>query len=211
MEQKINYSNSINWEAVIKKEARGINDDDDLGEVQSIGPNYIITMKGLVYKKTYYIPKRLAEGFDGHNLWVKISKEEANRLFVRETPPTVEEYHKYRTGAISIDTSLAAGIQTPEVPLDIESRVPVIERKMTVRASENEPPVLDWDNIVHKNVRTDDNQSVGNVAAITSGSIVVTSIGARDEYYIPKSYVEKYDGAEVFLNIPRIAVSGFKI
>jgi hypothetical protein len=68
---------NINWDAVIKKEARGIN-DDDLGEVQSIGPNYVITMKGVAHKKKFYIPKYLVEGFDGHNLWFRISKHDLN-------------------------------------------------------------------------------------------------------------------------------------
>jgi hypothetical protein len=38
MEQKINYFNGINWDAVIKSEARGI--DDDLRDVQTIDPNF---------------------------------------------------------------------------------------------------------------------------------------------------------------------------
>lgn len=212
MEQEINYSKSINWEAVIKKEARGIN-DDDLGEVQSISPNYIITMKGLAHKKTYYIPKYLVEGFDGHNLWIRISKEEAKKTFMREIPPTIEEYSKYRTRAISLGTNPgpATGKETHRIPSDIESRVPIIERKITLGSTDRESAVLDWDNIVHKNVRTEDNEPIGTVVAVPGSSLVVTSIGGRDEYYIPKSFVEKYDGAEVFLKIPRVAVDGFKI
>ncbi len=212
MEQKINYSKSINWEAIIKKEARGIN-DDDLGEVQSIGPNYIVTMKGLARKRTFYIPKYLVDGFDGHNLLIRISIEEAKKTFMREIPPTIEEYSKYRTGAISLGTSPgpATGEETHIIPSDIESRVPVIERKITVGSTDKEPTVLNWDNIVHRNVRTEDNEPIGTVVAVTGGSLVVTSIGGRDEYYIPKSFVEKYDGAEVFLKFPRISVDGFKI
>jgi hypothetical protein len=99
-------------------------------------------------------------------------------------------------GAIST-TNLGAAIETLNVPTDVESRVPVIERKRNPETVNDEPAVLDWDNIVHKNVRTKDNEPIGNVAAVTSGSVVVTSIGARDEYYIP-TYVEKYDGAELF-------------
>ena len=37
----------IEWDEIIKKEARGIN-DADLGEVQEVTTNSVITKKGLV-------------------------------------------------------------------------------------------------------------------------------------------------------------------
>ena len=72
-------------------------------------------------------------------------------------------------------------------------------------------PVLDWDKVVHKNVRSDDGQAVGNIVAVDSGFIIVTSQGGMGRYRIPKSFVEKYDGAEVFLKVPIIALDGFKV
>src|ERR687896_2612688 len=63
---------SINWTEVIKKEARGKN-DEDLGEVQEIGDTYILVQKGLINKERFYIPKYLAEGYDGNALWFKVS------------------------------------------------------------------------------------------------------------------------------------------
>jgi hypothetical protein len=104
----------------LKKEARGIN-NDDLDEVQSIGPNCIITMKGVARKKTFYIPKYLVEGYDGHNLF-KISKQELNNKF-----PTSEDYNKYKTGAISLNSTTSP----INVTSNIESHAPVKERKRT--------------------------------------------------------------------------------
>jgi hypothetical protein len=77
--------------------------------------------------------------------------------------------------------------------------------------SETESPVLDWDKIVHKNVRTNDNQAVGSIVAVGSDSIVITSQGARHEYSVPKSSVESYNGAEVFLNFPAGHLERFKV
>jgi hypothetical protein len=37
---------------------------------------------------------------------------------------------------------------------------------------ENDSPILDWDIIVHKNVRSRDGQDVGNVDALYEDSIV---------------------------------------
>jgi hypothetical protein len=44
------------WSDILKKEATGI-DDCDLGEVQQIGTNFIVTEKGIINKKRYCIPK----------------------------------------------------------------------------------------------------------------------------------------------------------
>ena len=58
---------TINWDEVIKKEARGKN-EEDLGEVQEIGDTYVLVQKGLISKEKFYIPKYLAEGYDGKML-----------------------------------------------------------------------------------------------------------------------------------------------
>ena len=65
----------------------------------------------------------------------------------------------------------------------------------------SEPAVLDWDRIVHKNVRSSDGQDAGNVDAIDGDSIVLITEGARKEYKISKSQVDGYNGAEVSLKL----------
>jgi hypothetical protein len=49
-------SSSIDWNDVTKKEARGSN-DEDLGEVQEVGPNYVLVQKGMINKEKFYIPR----------------------------------------------------------------------------------------------------------------------------------------------------------
>ncbi len=68
----------INWDDVIKKEARGL-DDEDLGEVHEVGSDYVLTQKGIMHKDKFYLPKNLVTRFDGHKLWFKITKDEVNR------------------------------------------------------------------------------------------------------------------------------------
>lgn len=65
----------------------------------------------------------------------------------------------------------------------------------------SEPAVLDWDRIVHKNVRSSDGQDSGNVDAVDADSVVIITGGARKEYRIPKSQVDGFNGAEVFLKL----------
>ncbi len=64
-------SHNINWEEVIKKEARGIN-DYDLGEADTV-----VTKKGVLDKDKFYLPKNLVEAYDGNKLIFRVTKEDA--------------------------------------------------------------------------------------------------------------------------------------
>jgi uncharacterized protein (TIGR02271 family) len=107
---------SIAWNDVIKKEARGAVDDSDFGEVQEVGQHYVLTQKGMVNKEKFYIPKYLAQGYDGNTLWFNASNNELEG-WMRDSPPDYNEYTRYRT---------------PEAPAEIETRIPVIEERMQV-------------------------------------------------------------------------------
>ena len=63
------------------------------------------------------------------------------------------------------------------------------------------PAVLDWDAVVHKNVRSKDGEPVGNIGGVTDSSIVIMR-GPGREFIVPKVHVEAYNGAEVVLDLP---------
>lgn len=65
----------------------------------------------------------------------------------------------------------------------------------------SEPSVLDWDRIVHKNVRSSDGQDAENVDAVDADPVVIITDGARKEYKIQKSQVDGFNRAEVFLKL----------
>jgi len=69
-------SNITNWDDIIKKEARGIN-DYDLGEVHEVEPEIVVTKRGVVDKDKFYLPKSLVVRYDGDKLWFSITKEDA--------------------------------------------------------------------------------------------------------------------------------------
>lgn len=64
----------------------------------------------------------------------------------------------------------------------------------------SEPAVLNWDRIIHKNVRSKEFEDVGNVFAIAGDEITIMGSKSR-EYNVPKSCVEGFSGSEVFLNL----------
>ena len=69
-------SETIDWDKVIKKEARGL-DDYDLGEVQELNDEFVITKKGVVDKDNFYLPRSKALRFEEGKLWFEVSKDEA--------------------------------------------------------------------------------------------------------------------------------------
>jgi uncharacterized protein (TIGR02271 family) len=72
------------------------------------------------------------------------------------------------------------------------------------RSSDTSPgdAVVNWDSIIHKNVRTLDNQGVGKVIAVPNDedTIVISSQSGSEQYKIPRSSVSGFNGAEVLLN-----------
>ena len=62
--------------------------------------------------------------------------------------------------------------------------------------------VVNWDRIIHKNVRTLDNQGMGKVIAVPNDedTIIISSQSGGEQYKIPRSCVSGFNGAEVLLN-----------
>jgi hypothetical protein len=69
-------SGITNWDEVMQKEARGI-DDYDLGEVHDLDTDTVVTKRGIVDKDKFYLPKNRAVRFDGHKVWFNVTNDEA--------------------------------------------------------------------------------------------------------------------------------------
>ena len=130
-------SNNIDWNDVIKKEARG-NNDEDFGEVQDIQGNYVLVQKGIIDKEKFYIPKDQAESYDGDVLRFRISKEDLDQ-YQHEPPSTWDSDSAQETTTYERDTTEEERIPLSEERLDVskisqenQARVtkkPVTERK----------------------------------------------------------------------------------
>jgi len=134
-------SSNIEWNDVIKKEARGLN-DADFGEVQEITSGFVITQKGLIDVKTFSIPKERAESYDGSVLRFNVSEEEAFNKYRGEegddeeediAETLSEEQENSITEEVEIPSSLQptqnreTEVSTNTVPL-IEERIDVSKR-----------------------------------------------------------------------------------
>jgi transcriptional regulator of NAD metabolism len=66
------------WNDLLRKKANAI-DDCDLGEVQEVQAEFIVTENGIINKKGYYIPKNLIASFDGRTIYFRIMKVESKQ------------------------------------------------------------------------------------------------------------------------------------
>ena len=80
-------SYTVWWNHLLKKAARGAN-DEDLGNVQDVDQNHILTQRGMLNnEEKFYIPRYLVERYDDNVLWFRISKEEAKSSFMINSLP----------------------------------------------------------------------------------------------------------------------------
>ncbi len=80
-------SSNIDWNDVLKKEARGLN-DEDFGEVQDVSNGYVFVQKGIVNKEKFFIPQEKVESYDGDVLRFGISYDEALSTYQGESFPS---------------------------------------------------------------------------------------------------------------------------
>jgi hypothetical protein len=217
--------NSIDWKDILKKEARGYDKGDDLGEVQELGHNFVVTLKGRISKHKFYLPKHLVKGYDGETLWFNITQQDAEDNFKKDNPPKEGEYSRYESASVtqqpsdSNSSSISPGDnigRSSTGNINLNERLPLIERGSQVSGSnknfnKSKTAVEDWDSIIHKGARTEEGLAIGSVTAVNADSIIITSEGAREEYSIPKGEVDSYNGSEVILNISNDRLSQFKV
>ncbi|HKR74898.1 MAG TPA: hypothetical protein VJR94_12400 [Candidatus Nitrosocosmicus sp.] len=208
--------NRIKWDDIIKKEARGYEKGDDLGEVQEIGQEFVVTERGRLSKSRFYLPKALVAGFDGDVLWFNITEDEAEDNFKKDNPPKMGEYSRYKSASVTEQPDVQSQEETDSLR-DLQEYLPLIEKRQTDRvgtdASYTKPTagIVDWDTILKKGVRTVDEISIGVVTAVNENGVIVTTEGAKEEFNFPKDEVKSFNGQEVILNVNDARLDQFKV
>jgi uncharacterized protein (TIGR02271 family) len=118
----------INWNDVIKKEARGKN-DEDLGKVQEVGDAYVLVQKGLISKEKFYIPQSEVEGYDGDVLRFKISEDDIRSKYLGDMPPSV-------SSSVDDNTNNNEEENIAKQEESESTRVPLVEEKLNVSKRE---------------------------------------------------------------------------
>ncbi len=136
---------NINWADVIKKEARGKTDKDDLGKVQKVWDNHILTVKGILKKTYFYISKELVECFDGQILRFKVTEREkdAKEVIINKSP-TVEECQSSSSSTNSpLSQSSKNGQTDDHVIKDLEDSNAMVEKQSQIKETIAEKEIAD--------------------------------------------------------------------
>jgi uncharacterized protein (TIGR02271 family) len=96
------HNSRIDWDQVLKKKARGIN-DENLGEVREVTQDYVLVEKGALIKEKLYIPRDLAIRYDSTSLIFNITAEEAKDKFLRDSSPVLSQSQFMREDATITD------------------------------------------------------------------------------------------------------------
>jgi uncharacterized protein (TIGR02271 family) len=122
-------SSNIDWNDVIKKEARGIN-DADFGEVQELTSGFVITQKGLIDVQVFGIPKERVESYDGSVLRFNVSEDEAFSKY-REGGEDISEIHLQEE--VSTIDKMETPLQSNQYKEAEESTtVPLMEERLDI-------------------------------------------------------------------------------
>ena len=127
-------TSNIDWDDIIKKEARG-SGDEDLGEVQEVGQDYVLVQRGMINKDKFYIPKDQVESYDGSILRFRISEDDAKSRFLRDSPPSTTTANEGLNAARKAE-------ETTTVPLT-EERLNASKRESTREATITKEPVTE--------------------------------------------------------------------
>ncbi|HJT48653.1 MAG TPA: YsnF/AvaK domain-containing protein [Nitrososphaeraceae archaeon] len=123
-------TSNIDWNDVIKKEARG-SGDEDLGEVQETGQDYVLVQRGIVNKEKFYIPKDMVESYDGDVLRFSISENDAKSRFLGDSPPSSSSRENEGLNAARIAEETSTTVPITEERLDASKRESTREATIT--------------------------------------------------------------------------------
>jgi len=157
----VTANSNIDWNDVIKKEARG-SGDEDLGEVQEVGPNYVLVQKGFLNKEKFYIPKDQVESYDGDTLRFRISETEMKSKYMGESPPSS------LTGKTQNTATDKSRVEETTVPVT-EERLGVSKSQSTREATITKTPVTETKTVevpvTHEEVSVERRPASGATAA----------------------------------------------
>jgi len=113
-------SSNIDWNDTIKKESRGVN-NEDLGEVQEVTGGYVLVQRGIINKEKFYIPLDQAKSYDCSVIIFGISEDDIKSKYMSDMPPPQSSFTK----------EASSRVQRSEGQEE-ETKVPLTDEKLNV-------------------------------------------------------------------------------
>jgi hypothetical protein len=87
---------TILWDEMKDKKVKSI-DGENLGKIEKISQNHIMVEEGLIKKKRFWIPKFIADVYDGKFVWLDITHEEIKQRYYYDKEPASSQYDQDMT------------------------------------------------------------------------------------------------------------------
>jgi uncharacterized protein (TIGR02271 family) len=123
-----NNKNNVDWDNIVKKEAIGLN-GEDLGEVLEVRKSHIVTQKGILNKKRYYLPKKAISSFDGTILKVNMTNSDLDQ-YKGNGDQLFDDYSSFKSSDMSkeLETKIPVMAENLEVTKRLtEDKVQIIK------------------------------------------------------------------------------------
>lgn len=182
----------ISGKRLIDKKVKSF-DGKDVGKVKSITPEIVELKDG---DKRYFVPKLHFKEHD-KDLYVLLMEDEVRDKYQRKDPPLPSEIQdavRSGEGYNSYHQIIPFMAKEPDLELKGEKSGDILK--------------IPWDEVIHKHVRTLDNVDIGDVDRVGNEFIVVREGVANVHlYYIPKQYINNYDGSSIWIDVASGLVS----
>jgi hypothetical protein len=182
-------SDIFSWDKAIDRKVKS-SDGKDLGKVQSITHDYIQTKEGIVSKTYYFIPKFYLSGYDGNDLWVSLTKDEAKSKFEREKEPEASEWETPEYAARRTEV-------TKQHP-DFGATIPTFQPATAAQVQ------MPWDKLIDKKVKSSDREDLGKIESVATDYVEVKEgVVSKKHYFLPKYYIQGFDGDSLYASITK--------
>ena len=88
-----NEGPTIMWNMLKGKKVK-TNNGKDVGEIKEISQNFLRIEKGTISKDKFWIPKYVADAYDGKTLWLLVGEEQLLQRYLYGEEPPAEQHTK---------------------------------------------------------------------------------------------------------------------
>jgi hypothetical protein len=125
---------AVLWSVLESKKVK-TNDGKEIGEVKEFSQNYVRVEKGKMRKESFWLPKYIADAYDGETLWLLLSEQEILERYKFgekeeefKVLPSTEQYTKDFENFKNSPTG-----KNREYSSDLEQNIRLIENYKNIR------------------------------------------------------------------------------
>lgn len=180
----------LSWDKSIDTDVK-TSDDKKVGKIRAITSDFIQIEKGKLDKKYYFVPKHYIQGYDGEHIWLAINQDEVKQ-FESEKELSLSSFdnEKYR------ERKLAVERQHPE----FSSAIPAYSQGSVGQSQVGMP----WEKVIGKDVKSADDKDLGELQSVAADYVEIKEGKvSKKHYFVPKMYVQEYDGKKVHLSLTK--------